>query len=73
MKYQHIEVNPYHKPESLLKLDPRGLVPTLRYDNKSLYELTVILEFLEEAYPKRGLKLLPAEPYSSAQGRRWIE
>lgn len=24
--YQYIEVNPYHKPESLLSLNPRGLV-----------------------------------------------
>jgi len=42
------KVNPYHKPESLIKLNPRGLVPTLQYDNKPLYESTVICEFLEE-------------------------
>ncbi len=27
--YQYIEVNPYHKPDSLLKSNPRGLVLTL--------------------------------------------
>jgi len=40
--FQYIEVNPYNKPESLLKLNPRGLVPTLQYDNMPLYESTVI-------------------------------
>lgn len=66
-------MNPYHKPESLLKLNPRGLVPTLEYDNKPLYESTVILEFLEDAYPEHGSKLLPADPYSKAQVRIWID
>ena len=28
--FQYIEVNPYHKPQSLLDLNPRGLVPTLQ-------------------------------------------
>lgn len=35
--YQYIEVNPYDKPKSLLDLNPRGLVPTLQYDNKVGY------------------------------------
>ncbi|EMD00209.1 hypothetical protein BAUCODRAFT_21851 [Baudoinia panamericana UAMH 10762] len=60
--YQYIEVNPYHKPDSLLKLNPRGLVPTLQYDNKPLYESTVICEFLEDAYPDHGPHLLPEDP-----------
>ncbi|KAI5236572.1 hypothetical protein E4T43_08557 [Aureobasidium subglaciale] len=71
--YQYIEVNPYHKPESLLKLNPRGLVPTLEYDNKPLYESTVICEFLEEAYPDHGPKLLPEDPYKRARTRIWTD
>lgn len=51
--YQYIEA----KSESLLKLNSRGLVPTLEYDNKPLYESTVFCEFLEDAYPDHGLKL----------------
>ncbi|TKA68408.1 hypothetical protein B0A55_08737, partial [Friedmanniomyces simplex] len=60
--YQYIEVNPYHKPDSLLKLNPRGLVPTLQYDNKPLYESTVICEFLEDVYPDHSPTLLPKDP-----------
>ena len=71
--YQYIEVNPYHKPESLLKLNPRGLVPTLEYDNKPLYESTVVCEFLEDAYPDHGLKLLPSDPYTRARMRIWTD
>ena len=71
--YQYIEVNPYHKPESLLKLNPRGLVPTLEYDGKPLYESTVICEFLEDAYPDHGLKLLPSDPYAKAKLRIWTD
>lgn len=67
------KVNPYHKPESLLKLNPRGLVPTLQYDNKPLYESTVICEFLEEAYPNHGPKLLPEDPYERARTRIWTD
>lgn len=71
--YQYVEVNPYHKPESLLKLNPRGLVPTLKYDNKPLYESTVVCEFLEDAYPDHGPKLLPSDPYARAKLRIWTD
>ena len=73
MNLQYVEVNPYHKPQSLLSLNPRGLVPTLQYDNKPLYESTVICEFLEDAYPDHGLKLRPADPYLKARMRMWID
>ena len=71
--YQYVEVNPYHKQKSLLDLNPRGLVPTLQYDNKPLYESTVVCEFLEDAYPNHGPKLLPSDPYIRAKGRIWTD
>lgn len=71
--YQYIEVNPYHKPESLLKLNPRGLVPTLQYENKPLYESTVLCEFLEDAFPNNGPQLLPKDPYDRARSRIWTD
>ena len=71
--YQYIEVNPYHKPESLLKLNPRGLVPTLEFGGKPLYESTVIGEFLEEQYPDHGSKLLPLDAFERARMRIWID
>jgi glutathione S-transferase len=68
-----IEVNPYHKPKSLLDLNPRGLVPTLQYNNKPLYESNVVCEFLEEAYPDHTPHLLPNDPYDRARTRIWMD
>ncbi|KAJ5090334.1 hypothetical protein N7532_009018 [Penicillium argentinense] len=77
ISYQYIEVNPYNKPDSLLKLNPRGLVPTLSCptdpEPKPLYESTVILEYLEEAYPEHGPRFLSKSPYERARARIWID
>lgn len=75
--YQYVEVNPYNKPESLLSLNPRGLVPTLSCPTgpqpRPLYESTVILEYLEEAYPNHKPHFLPQDPYERARARIWID
>jgi glutathione S-transferase len=71
--YQYIEVNPYHKPQSLLDLNPRGLVPTLQYQNKPLYESAVLCQFLEDAYPENKPHLLPGDAYEKARTRIWAD
>ncbi|EPS39863.1 hypothetical protein H072_6213 [Dactylellina haptotyla CBS 200.50] len=79
--YQYIEVNPYHKPKSLLDLNPRGLVPTLVVpasdgSQKPLIESTVICEYLDEVYADpsvNGPRLLPEDPYERARARVWIQ
>jgi len=81
--YQYIEVNPYHKPQSLLSLNPRGLVPTLSVPSsqdgsvsKPLIESSVICEYLDEVYAdpsKFGPRLMPADPYERARARIWIQ
>ncbi|KAK2755758.1 hypothetical protein FQN54_005908 [Arachnomyces sp. PD_36] len=77
--YQYIEVNPYNKPASLLELNPRGLVPTLSCPqsdgspNKPLYESNVVVEYLDEAYPDHGPRLLPTDPYQKARTKIWID
>ena len=68
-----IKVNPYHKPESLLKLNPRGLVPTLEYRDKPLFESAVVCEFVEDAYPNHGRKLRPEDVYERAVMRIWTD
>ncbi|KAF2234217.1 glutathione S-transferase [Viridothelium virens] len=71
--YQYIEVNPYHKPASLLQLNPRGLVPTLEHDGRPLYESNVVLEFLEDVYPDHAPSFRPSDPYLRARGRIWSD
>ncbi|KAF2728435.1 putative glutathione-S-transferase theta, GST [Polyplosphaeria fusca] len=73
IQYQYIEVNPYHKPKSLLDLNPRGLVPTLQYENKPLYESSVLCEFLEEAFPDNAPRLQPEGAYERARTRIWTD
>ncbi|PYH99073.1 glutathione transferase [Aspergillus ellipticus CBS 707.79] len=46
--YQYIEVDPYKKPQSLLEVNPRGLVPALRHGDWGSYESSVLLEYLED-------------------------
>ena len=80
--HQYIEVNPYHKEESFLKLNPRGLVPTLAVpikngkEQKPIYESVVICEYLDEVYndtSKNGPNLLPEDAYERAHARIWID
>jgi glutathione S-transferase len=49
------------------------LVPTLQYEDNLLYESIVVCEFLEEAYPKHGLKLLSEDPCTRARTRIWTD
>ncbi|KAL9110911.1 MAG: hypothetical protein Q9227_004526 [Pyrenula ochraceoflavens] len=68
--YTYVEVNPYHKPQSLLSLNPRGLVPTLGVptittttssssssgpSTKPLFESNVICEYLDEVYSDKAV------------------
>ena len=56
-----------------MSLNPRGLIPTLQYNDKPLYESTVLCEFLEEAYPDHTPHLLPNGPYDRARTRIWTD
>jgi len=59
------------RPE-YLKLNPRGLVPTLIHDSRVLQESQVIIEYLEDVFPPPP-PLLPADPYDRAQMRLWTK
>ncbi|KAG9586815.1 glutathione S-transferase, partial [Aureobasidium melanogenum] len=44
-----VQVDPYKKPQQLLEVNPRGLVPALRHGNWGCYESTVLMEYVETA------------------------
>lgn len=48
-------------------------MPTLEYDNKPLYESTVVAEFIEDAYPEHLPKLMPSSPYEKARMKIWMD
>jgi glutathione S-transferase len=51
-----------------LKLNPNGLVPTLVHDGAPVIDSSVIMEYLEEVFPK-GRTFVPAEPLERARMR----
>ncbi|KAK7691770.1 hypothetical protein QCA50_005172 [Cerrena zonata] len=71
--YQYKEVNPYKKEKHFLDINPKGLVPAIEYQGKALYESLILTEFLEDAYPSTKPNLLPADPYTRAYVRIWID
>lgn len=64
LQYQYVEVDPYKKPESLLAINPRGLVPALRHGDFGIGESTVILEYVSCAH-SHGLPVRLLIIYSS--------
>ena len=55
------------KPE-YLKINPNGVVPALDHNGKIILDSAVILEYLEDIYPK-NLPLRPADPVKVAEMR----
>lgn len=52
-----------------LKLNPKGVVPTLIDGELVIRESNVILEYLDDAFPKPPLR--PSDPFGKAQVRLW--
>jgi glutathione S-transferase len=59
-----------HDPE-YLKLNPRGLVPTLIHNGRVIRESQVILEYLEDVYPDPPLR--PSDAYARVKMRLWTK
>ncbi|KAL8765266.1 MAG: hypothetical protein Q9194_006626 [Teloschistes cf. exilis] len=45
LDYQYIEIDPYKKPDSLIAINPRGLVPALRHGDWGCYESSILMEY----------------------------
>ena len=58
------------KPD-YLKLNPRGVVPTIVDKGKVVRESTVIMEYLDDEYPNPPLR--PADSHARAQMRLWTK
>ncbi len=52
-----------------LRLNPKGVVPTLLHDGKAVIESTLICEYLDETFPEPHL--VPADPFQRARMRLW--
>ena len=52
-----------------LKLNPKGVVPTLVANGQPIIESTLICEYLDETYPEPSL--VPDDPYGRSRMRLW--
>jgi glutathione S-transferase len=52
-----------------LKLNPKGVVPTLVHDGKPVIESTLICEYLDETFPQPPL--IPSDPWQRSRMRIW--
>ena len=60
-----------HLTSEFLKINPRGLVPVLIHEGAPISESTVILEYIEDAFPDPPLR--PASPLDRAMMRVWTK
>ena len=65
-----VDVDSSNKPEDLASLNPYNEVPTLVDRELTLYQSTVIMEYLDERFPHPPL--LPVYPVARAQSRLLI-
>lgn len=68
-RHLRLDQNEHLTPE-YLALNPNGLVPTLVHDGYAIPDSSVILEYLEDAFPARPLR--PADNLQRARMRAWI-
>ena len=52
-----------------LKLNPKGVVPTLVHDDKAIIESTLICEYLDDTFPEP--RLIPSDPWQRTRMRLW--
>jgi glutathione S-transferase len=57
------------KPDDVTRINPKGLVPVMIDGEVELYDSSIIIEYLDEAYPTP--QLLPTLPRLRAQCRLW--
>lgn len=68
MKIIDLFKNEQYDPD-YVKLNPKGVVPTLLHDGNAVIESTLICEYLNDIAPEPPLA--PADPYARARMRLW--
>ena len=72
LQWETREVNLFRSEQydpEYLKLNPKGVVPTLVHDGRPVIESTLICEYLDEAFPEPSL--VPDDAYGKARMRLW--
>jgi glutathione S-transferase len=70
--YDTAEINLFKSEQydpAYLKINPKGVVPSIVHDGKVAIESTLICEYLDECF--REPRLMPADPHGRARMRLW--
>jgi RNA polymerase-associated protein len=67
VSYERVLVDPVHPPEDLVDLNPYVSTPTLVDRDLTLFDASVVCEYLDERYPHPPL--MPIDPQSRARLR----
>ncbi|HTP93642.1 MAG TPA: glutathione S-transferase family protein [Xanthobacteraceae bacterium] len=73
LEWQAIGVNLFTSEQydpNYLKLNPKGVVPTLVHDGKPVIESTLICEYIDQTFPQPP-RLIPADPWRQSRMRLW--
>ena len=65
------EVDLANRPDNWNEISPTGKVPLLRHDGATIYESTIINQYLDETFV--DLPLMPATALGRAQARIWMD
>ena len=65
------EVDFRNKSEEFLRASPTGKVPVVVVDGDSLYESSIVNQYLDEVYEEP--KLMPEDPKARAYARIWMD
>ena len=68
--FLNIAKNQRYSPE-YLKIYAKAVLPSLNHDGAPLVESRLISEYLDEAFPKSGSKLIPETPIGHAHMKSW--
>ena len=72
LDWEGVEVDLFRSEQyapEYLKLNPKGVVPTLVHDGRPIVESTLICEYLDETFPEPSL--VPADPLARTHMRLW--
>ena len=70
--FEYIETDPYDKTPEWLAINPKGFVPTIVHNGKSVYESPICIEYVDEAWTTEK-HLLPTDPFQRARVRIWSD
>lgn len=71
IEYELHEVDLANRPDNWHEISPTGKVPLLRHNGATVYESTIINQYLDEVFTETPL--LPDTPLGRAQARIWMD